>query len=229
MSAVIQQIPLDLGHRPAHGLQDFLVAPSNQNAVSWIDRWPEWPGPAIVIYGPASCGKSHLAAVWKNKANAKYVKANHINEQQADEIARLGENLVIDRVDLLIGDRSAETTLFHLYNIFKEDNRFLMLTSRMPPAAAAFQIPDLASRLRAAPSVAIESPDDELLAALLVKLFSDRQLQIGCDAINYIVPRMERSFSAAYDLVKKADHLALSEKRPVSIPLLRRILLSSEP
>ncbi|MCB9988499.1 MAG: DNA replication protein [Rhodospirillales bacterium] len=226
MSVVAMQIPLDLSHRPAQGREDFLVAPSNREAVAWIDRWPEWPAPALVLYGPAASGKSHLAAVWGEKTGAAFADTNDLAGQAADQIAAQAPHLVLKNIDLWFGDRDAETTLFHLYNLMKEEGRSLLLTMRMAPTHAAFVLPDLASRLRAAPAAAIAPPDDVLLSAVLVKLFADRQLQIGDEVLNYILPRMERSFAAARDLVAAADKLALAEKRPISVPLIRRVLLN---
>lgn len=222
------QLPLDLGHRPAHGREDFLIAPSNQNAVSWIDRWPEWPAPAVILYGPAACGKTHLSAVWKDRTGAAPVDMTAFTDQNADALSKLAEHLVLDHIDPWLGDRNAETILFHLYNILKEEGRTMLLTMRMPPSHAEFSIADLASRLRAAPVAQIEPPDDTLLAAVLVKLFSDRQLVIGQDILHYVLPRMERSFAAAYTLVEQADKLALAEKRGISIPLMRRVLLEED-
>lgn len=228
MSLPAEQIPLDLGHRPAQGREDFLVAPSNQDAVTWIDRWPAWPAPALIIYGPVASGKSHLAAVWGERAGAAVIPTARLAEMEADALAAAAQHLVIDNVDLWFGDRAAETTLFHLYNLMREEKRNLLLTMNAAPSHIEFAIPDLASRLRAAPAAAIQPPDDTLLAALLVKLFADRQLQIGRDVLAYLLPRMERSFAAAHELVKAADRLALAEKRPISVPLVRRVLLSRQ-
>lgn len=228
MSLPAEQLPLDLGHRPAQGREDFLVAPNNQDAVAWIDRWPDWPAPALILYGPVASGKSHLAAVWGERAGAALIPTARLAELEADMLARTAQHLVIDNVDLWLGDRAAETTLFHLYNLMREERRYLLLTMNNPPARIDFAIPDLASRLRAAPAAAIQPPDDTLLAALLVKLFADRQLQIGRDVLAYLLPRMERSFAAAHELVKAADRLALAEKKGISVPLVRRILLSRQ-
>lgn len=229
MTALHKQLPLDLSYRPALGREDFLIAPSNQDAVRWIDRWPDWPAPVLIIHGPVASGKSHLAAVWGAMAKAAFVDTAALNEKTAGEIAAMGNHLVINDADLWFGDRDAETTLFHLYNHMKDDgNRSLLLTCRMAAQYADFILPDLASRLRAAPAAAIHAPDDTLLAALLVKLFSDRQLQIGAEVLNYILPRMERSFAAAYNLVAEADKLALAEKKAISVPLVRRILMDRQ-
>lgn len=226
MTARAQQIPFDLIHRPAQGREDFLVAASNQDAVNWIDRWPNWGAPALIIHGPAASGKTHLAAVWKEKTKATFIDTESLGKDSADKIAQTAQHLVIDHVDPWFGDKQAETTLFHLYNIMKEEGRTLLVTSRIAPAHADFIVPDLASRLRAAPLATILPPDDALLSAILIKLFADRQLQIGHDVLNYILPRMERSFSAADALVAALDQRALAEKRAISIPLARAVFLA---
>lgn len=225
MTTGARQIAFDLGHRAAHGRQDFLIAPCNRDAVAWIDLWPVWPAPALVLHGPAACGKTHLAAVWAQGNNATFVDTSALPAQSADAIAAQGEHLVLDHIDPWFGDRAAETVLFHLYNIMKENGRSLLFTSRMAPVHVNFALPDLASRLRAAPAASIHAPDDTLLAAVLVKLFADRQLQVGQDVIAYILPRMERSFAAAVDIVDRADRLALAEKKNIAVPLMRQLLL----
>jgi DnaA regulatory inactivator Hda len=226
MTAVATQIPLDLEYRPAMGREDFMVAPSNQDAVNWIDRWPEWPAPALILYGPVASGKSHLAAVWGNRADALFVDTSSLPALNVSDLLSETKNIVIDNVDLWLGDRGAETNLFHIYNILKERGHSMLLSMNVAPSHIDFSLPDLASRLRAAPAAAIQPPDDTLLSAILVKLWSDRQIKVGGEVLNYLLPRMERSFSAAYEIVQAADKLALSEKKPISIPLIRRVLLS---
>lgn len=220
-----QQIPLDLGHRTALGRDDFLVMPNNQDAVAWIDLWPEWPAPCIILYGPVASGKTHIGAVWAEKSSAICIKASSINEEVIRDIAEMNHHVIIEDADDLIGNLTGEKGLFHLYNIFKEDGRSVLITLREPPVRRCFALPDLASRLRAAPSVAIREPDEQLITALIVKLFNDRQIRIGADVLNYILPRIERSFEAVNDLVERADQKAMIEKRNISIPLMRDILM----
>lgn len=224
MPATIRQLPLDLGYRSALGRDDFMLAPCNSDAAAWIDCWPEWPAPALVLHGPESCGKSHLAAVWSGIANATSIEPAILHRENARNLWRDNLACVLDSADLCIGNHAAETTLFHMYNIAKEDGRSLLITFRTAPIRQAFALPDLASRLRAAPAAMIQAPDETLLAALLVKLFADRQLQVNEDVIQYILPRMERSFAAARDIVQRADSEALAKKRNISIPLMREIL-----
>lgn len=224
MSNALEQIPLDLGHRTALGRNDFLVAPNNQDAVAWIDLWPEWPAPCLVLYGAVASGKTHLGAVWAEQSSAICVKASTINEDIIRDIAGMNHHVIIEDADALIGNIQGEKGLFHLYNIFKEEGRSILLTLQDPPVRRAFALPDLASRLRAAPSVAIREPDEQLIAALLVKLFNDRQIRIGTEVLNYILPRIERSFEAVRDFVEQADNRAMIEKRNIAIPLIREIL-----
>ena len=227
LSEMAEQIPFDLPTRPALAREDFLVGPENQDAAGWIDKWPDWPAPALILSGPAASGKTHLAAVWQDRSGAASIDGAELEALEAKALAARGACLLLDGVDPWIGDRAAETTLFHLYNMTKEKGGFLLLTMRSAPARLDFAVPDLASRLRAAPVAMIHPPEDSLLAAVLIKQFYDRQLHVGEEVIRYILPRMERSFAAARDLVMQADALALAEKRPISIPLIRRILAES--
>lgn len=222
-----RQIPFDLGHRTALAREDFLIAPSNQDAVAWIDLWPEWPAPCLIIYGPVASGKSHLAAVWGEKANAACVRPDTLNDSSVRDIAKVARHIILEDADKLIGNVEGEKGLFHLYNLFKEEKRSILITLSEPPVRRSFALPDLASRLRAAPCVAIREPDDMLLGAILVKLFNDRQLRVGADVIRYILSHMERSFESARLLVDRADRKAMSEKKPVSVATVKEILLNS--
>lgn len=220
----LKQIPMDFGGRTAHGRGDFQIGRSNFEAVGWIDRWPEWPAPVLILNGPAASGKSHLSVVWQDISDAAVIMPEMLSKHSAEELFNMGQHLVIDGVDPWLGDVGAETTLFHLYNMLKEEQRSVMITMRMGLRAVDFALPDLASRLRAAPCVSIHPPDDILLASVMIKLFSDRQLTMPQEVIAYVLPRMERSFAAAQQLVEYTDKLALSERRRVSVPLMRKVL-----
>ncbi len=213
-----EQIPLDLPHRAATGREDFLVGQCNQDAVAWLDRWPEWPAPMLVIQGPPASGKSHLAAVWRERTNAEFCKPETL------DASIINGHVVLDGLDLWLGDRETETRIFHLYNLFKEEGGSFLVTMRMSPSEITFAVPDLASRFRAAPLVSIHTPDDDLLSSILIKMFHDRQLAVNADIIQYILPRMERSFAGARDVVEHVDRKALAQKRAISIPLVRKVL-----
>jgi len=212
------QLPLDLGHRPALGGEDFLVAPANADAIAWMDRWPDWRGPGLVLYGPAGCGKTHLAHVWQARTQAPLVRAADLGEEPR---AILGGRRVC-----VVEEASAcaETALLHLYNVLAERKGHLLLTDREPPARWPGQLADLRSRLLTLPAVRMGVPDDQLFAAVLVKLFGDRQIDVSEEVVAYLLNRIERSFAVARKLVGELDTAALARHRRITVPFVREIL-----
>ena len=215
-----RQLILDFTHRPALGKADFLVSDCNRTAVAWVDRWPDWPAPALAVYGPRASGKTHLAHVWAARSGAVVVRGQDIENRAAPDILDDAPSCVLDHAD----DIFDEEALLHLYNHVAETGGSLLLIARLPPAKWKIDLPDLSSRVGAAPAVGIRPPDDELLGALLVKHFHDRQLKVADDVLVYLLPRMERSFAAAGTLVGALDRLGLAEGRAVTVPLARAVL-----
>ena len=218
-----RQRTLEWGVRPALGREDFLVAPCNREAVAWLDRWPDWPEPALVIHGPPGSGKSHLAEVWRRRSGAEAVDAASMAEA-AHGGGQRAAALVIDG----LGGPVDERALLHTYNGVAERDGHLLLTASAPPARWPLTLPDLSSRLRVAPAVALGLPDDALLAALMLKLFADRQIVVAPEVPAYVVPRIERTFEAVATLVERLDRAALAEGRPVTVPLVRAVLALGE-
>ena len=213
------QLPLDLGHRPALGRSDFLVAPSNAVAIGWLDRWPDWPGPAPVLHGPPGSGKSHLAAVFAARAAAQPIVAATLSVTSVPALLGAAQAAVVDDAD-----EAAEQALLHLHNLLGERGGRLLVTARTAPARWPVRLADLRSRLLAAPTAALAPPDEALLGAVLVKLFADRQLLIGEEVIAYLLPRLERSFAAAQQAVAALDRAALAAQRRITVPLVRAVL-----
>ena len=219
-----RQLALDLGHRPAQGRDDFLVAASNEAAVRWIDRWPDWPAPGLVLWGPPGCGKSHLAAVWRHRAGGPLLTPGDLAGGEPPALLDGAGRATIEDVDSALPDDGLERPLLHLHNVIAERRGALLMTAREPPARWPVALADLASRVKALPAVTIERPDDRLLAAVLVKLFADRQLAVSADVIEYALPRIERSFAAAQALVDALDKAALVAQRRITTPLARDVL-----
>jgi len=218
--AMAHQLALDLGHRPALGMDDFLVAHSNRDAVRWLDRWPDWPGPALALIGPAGSGKTHLAHVFAARSGGAVLAAGDIAGQEPPELSAGATTIVVED-----GDRGvAEEPLLHLYNWIAETGRQLLLTGREAPARWPIALPDLRSRLSALPVASLEAPDDGLIGAVLVKTLGDRQLAVGQDVVRFVVPRIERSFAALHAFVAGIDARALAERRNITVPLAREVL-----
>ncbi|TVQ35142.1 MAG: hypothetical protein EA356_08465 [Geminicoccaceae bacterium] len=198
--------------------EDFLVAPCNRVAHALLARWPEGQDPVLVLTGPPGSGKTHLARIWAERRSALWLEAAGLAEPPA-AWAEAASWVVDD------GERcSDETFLFHLVNLARAEGRGLVLTSAFPVAVWRPRLPDLRSRLLAAPTVAIDPIDDALLAAVLVKQLADRQLRVGPQVVHYLVARMERSFVAARRLVGLLDALALERRRPITTALARDAL-----
>jgi chromosomal replication initiation ATPase DnaA len=214
------QLPLDLGQRrPALGRADFLIAPCNEAAVAWLDRWPLWPAPALVIHGPPGSGKTHLAQVWEARSGAVAIDAAALATLTVPEHLGAARAAIIDEVE-----RAAEEPLLHLYNLVAERGGHLLVVAREPPARAGIALDDLRSRLIAAPTVAVAPPDEALIGALLVKLFADRQLAVSAEAVRYLTLHLERSFAAVQAAVAALDAVSLAERRPITARLARRVL-----
>ena len=215
-----KQIALNLPYREAYGRPDYLVSSSNQEAVSFIDEWPAWNSHVLVLYGDHGCGKTHLSSVWEDMTGAKRIGLSDLNEEilTAPEMVFIMEN-----AEKIREHSRYEEGLFFLYNWLKESGGYLMLTSHFHPNEWGIKLPDLLSRILSAPAIKIGNPDDYLLQGVLVKQFSDRQILPSLDVIKYILRRMERSYAAARKIVNEIDALALSEKKPITIPLVRKV------
>ena len=205
-----RQIPLDLGHRPGHSRDELVVSDANRQAVTLIDAWPDWPAAVVVLAGPAGSGKSHLASIWAETANAVFVDPSGIEGWV--EGAPLSHPVVIDDADVDLDEHG----LFHLINAARAAGTHILLTSRRFPSAWGVRLPDLASRLKAAATVEILEPDDHLLAAVITKLFADRQVEVEPHVVQFLVRRIERSLSTAIDVVDRLDRTALEQKTRIT-------------
>jgi len=207
-----EQLGLTLDHTARLGREDFIEGPSNASALHLIERWPDWPHRVVVLVGPEGAGKTHLAAIWATASEARTVAAGAVVHDDVPALLAT-HALVID--DLAPGSFD-ERTLFHLLNLARQEQAFVLIAARSQPAAWTVAIKDLASRLRALPVVTLSSPDDALLRAVIVKLCADRQLAVDESLVSYLVTRIERSFAAVQAAVATLDREALRQQRRVT-------------
>jgi len=224
---MIRQIPLPFPHDAAMGVDDFLITSSNREATSWIDRWPEWPTHGLIITGPSGSGKTHLLNVWLTQSKGKRVSSDELLALDWQSLTSTTSALAIDDADSLATHSDWEEKLFHLYNHLQTIQGSLLLTMRQGVGQTAFQLPDLRSRLLTLSSTSLGVPDDDLLAALIVKQFRDRQIALDAGVVAYMVARTPRDAAGVRNLVEQLDHAALAEGRKITIALARRVLEDS--
>lgn len=219
---MIKQYPLPLPPRSMMGFDDFLPATCNQEALRWIEAWPRWNEPYLLIQGPHGSGKTHLANLFQSRSQAHILEASDIESGDLRKIVSEQKALILDDAKDIV--TSHQEVVFHLMNMVREKNIFLLMTSYEPPASWPLKLQDLRSRLLAIPHATIAAPDETLLSALLVKHFYDHQMTVSGDVIEYILARTERSFSAMRALVSILDRTSLSERRAITVAFVKHVL-----
>jgi chromosomal replication initiation ATPase DnaA len=208
MSSRPRQLALALPHAESYAREDFLPGPGNEAALKLIDSWPDWPANAAALVGPEGSGKSHLAAIWAAASGARVMSGRALS------VAGLLPALATGA--LVVEDAAAadERALFHLLNLAREEEAFLLFTARTAPSVWPVGIADLGSRLRALPVVTLQAPDDATLRGVILKLAADRQLTLDEAVVRYMSTRIERSYAAARAAVIALDSEALRQGRP---------------
>lgn len=212
-----RQLALPLPSRPALGRSDFYVTDSNALAVAQIEGWKLWPSGKFVLSGPPGSGKTHLAHVWARLTGGLIVPAESLPTADIPGLAQ--GPVCVEDIETIAGNRPAEEALFHLHNLVLAQGHTLLMTARTPPLQWGLTLPDLQSRAEGAQGAQLSEPDDDLLSAVIAKLFADRQIVPAGDVIPYLARRIPRSYSAAQLMVEILDREALGKPKGVNRPL----------
>ena len=217
------QLTFDLYGEESFNRDDFIISNSNKDALAWIDSWPTWPEnvSGLNIFGAGSSGKTHLANIWKSKANALSITRPLLDLVNLRKLLESHENVLIDNFD----SSWKEEPILHLYNLMQEVGGTLVIVSEKPASQIDIKLRDLASRVSTMTTVELKPPDDELIKGVMRKLFKDRQIEVPSEVVNYLTIRMERSFKEVSRMVDRLDKTSLSEKNAITLSLARRILL----
>ena len=228
MKEIAEQLIFNLNRQGKVGLENFYISKSNQVAVKTIKRWEDWPAKKLLLMGPSGSGKSHLADFWTRTTKARTLEINEISDFNLEELNN-NSGFVIDDVDQIRmfnkNDKDRiEEKLFHLLNFSAQASCFLMMTSSAPITSWGLKLSDLISRLATIAVVELFPPDDDLLIAVLLKQFDDKQIKVSPEVVLFVSKRINRTFESIREFVNLADHLTLKNKRDVTIPFVSEIL-----
>ena len=215
----LNQLLLDFDYKTNFNEHDFYLSKSNSNAFNLINRWPDWDKKILNISGEKFSGKSHLANIFKLKSKAFLVKGNEIDNSIFKSI-KLHESIIIDDIE----ECNQEEILYSIFNLIDQDSKYLLINSSKPINEIKYRLPDLTSRSKNCLYAVIENPDDELLFAIILKNFSDRQIEIEKKIINFIISRIDRSYRKIDEFIYKIDELSLKKKKPINLKTIKEIL-----
>ena len=218
------QLTFELPLRAALGRSDFFQAESNADALAAVEGWRDWAHGCLLLTGPSGAGKTHLAHVFGAACpGAAIIAAADLHGADIPALAAR-PGIAVEDADRIAGDITAETALFHLYNLTHAERGHLLVTAAAPPRDWGLTLPDLKSRMQATPMARLDAPCDALLAAVLVKLFADRQIAVQPALIGWLLARIERSFAAAGAVVARLDAAALARRQPVTRSLAAAVI-----
>ncbi len=199
--------------------EDFFVSKCNFFAFNLVETWPKWEKNILNIYGEKFSGKSHLSEIFKKKNKAIIIKKDEINDDFFKKI-RFHENIILDNLEYV----NNQNVLYSIFNFVEQFNKYLIINSIYPINSIDFSLPDLKSRLKNCIFAKIEKPDDDMIFALILKHFSDRQIKIEKKVIEYITKRIERSYGKILDFIYKVDQFSLINKRSIDYKVIKKIL-----
>lgn len=214
------QLVMPFSAAPSYHAADFIAGEANALAFSWVERWPDWPYSIMLIYGPKGSGKTHLSHVFSAKSGASFIDPERLGTTPADQILVGNHAWILDG----LGEVADEAALAQLINHARARGDYLLITALDSPHALSYELPDLASRIKALPSAALGAPDEALLAGVIAKSFADLQLRIAPEVLSYVITHIERSYEAIQQFVRTMDHLSLTRGRAITIPLVKEAL-----
>lgn len=200
--------------------EDFIISAANEEAVQFLETWPDGKSYAALISGPEACGKTHLLRNWAARTHAIIIDARTLGVLSSTQIFGNATHAVLEDIHAGID----EVALFHLLRHAESHGSYLLFSACLPVRQLGFSLADLRSRLLALPAAAIGAPDEELLAGFLLKGFADRQLRVNREVIEFTLKRMERSFLAAQALVERLEERAVQSGRLITVPLVKSII-----
>ena len=215
----LNQLLLDFDYEQNFKDDDFYVGKSNYYPFELLNKWPNWENNFLNISGEKFSGKTHLTNIFLKKFNGFKIESNLLNDESLKEI-KLYQNIILENLNLDINEK----LIYTLFNIVDQDNKFLVITSSRPITEIDFKLEDLRSRTKNCLLTKIESPDDELMFALILKNLSDRQITLDKKLIDFIIKRVERSYGKIFEFIYKIDKISLKKKKSIDFKIINEAL-----
>ena len=215
----LNQIIMQFDYETNFKDDDFYVSNSNKHIFTLINNWPKWEKNFLNISGEKFSGKTHLINIFLKKFSGIKLASNLLNNDDLNRI-KLYENIILEDLNKDIDEK----LLYSLFNIIDQDNKFIIVTSREPIVDINFSLIDLKSRTKNFLLLNIEKPDDNLMFALILKNLSDRQISLDKKLIDYIIKRIDRSYSKIFDFIYKIDELSLKKKKSIDFKIIKKVL-----
>ncbi len=215
----LNQLLLEFDLKQNYMTDDFYVNKSNFFAYSLIEKWPNWEKNIINIHGEKHSGKTHLANIFMKKNKAYKIVAKEFNDESLKKF-KIFENLILDDFDENIDER----LMYTLFNVADQDNKYILINSLKPINELNFKLEDFISRAKNCIYAKIENPDDELMFAILLKNFSDRQINVEKKLIDFIIKHIDRSYGKIYEFVYKLDQISLKKKKSIDFKIIKEAL-----
>ena len=215
----LNQLLINFNQKQNFNYDDFYVSKSNFFAFQLIESWPKWEKNIVNIHGEKYCGKTHLSNIFIKKYNAKKVLEKDFNSHTLKEL-KIYENIILEDFK----NKTDEKLIYSLFNLIDQDNKFLIINSNISITEMSFKLNDLKSRVKNCILAEIENPDDDLIFALIIKYFSDKQITIEKRLIEYIVKRIHRSYRKIFEFIYKVDEISLKKKKPIDFKTIKNLI-----
>ena len=198
---------------------DFYVSKNNKHIFNLLNKWPNWEKNLLNISGENFSGKTHLINIFLKKFKGFKIDSNQLSDKKIDEI-KIHQNIILEDLNQSIDER----LFYTLINTIEQDNKYLIVTSINSIVDIKFKLNDLKSRSKNFLLQNIEKPDDDLIFALILKNLSDRQISLDKKLIDYIIKRIDRSYSKIFDFIYKIDEISLKNKKPIDLKIIKEAL-----
>ena len=200
--------------------QDFFVSSNNFLAYKLIESWPNWSNKWLNVFGAPGSGKTHLTKILEKKIkNVKLFSSKDVD----NNVISILENVECVIIDDFQNDID-QKLLYSLLNQSKQLEKYILINSLKPLKNFQFQTNDLKSRINSFLPIGIELPTDDLLKVLIMKSFSEKQVNLDSKLCDYIIKNVDRSYEKMIKFLKDIDELSLSSGKSININLIKKVI-----